>query len=963
MPSSHDRWDWDTAFSSELDEIRRRRSGSGTVDDPLVGLAISGGGIRSATFALGVLESLRRCGVLKKIDFLSTVSGGGYIGAWLSGNCKRHPGWLEPDADWTDSIAHLRRHSNYLSPSVGFFSADTWSMVTIWLRNTLLIQVTVILAIACLLLVPRPLFEGFEHWPHVGYWRWTTILLFVLGIVGIAGNQMRLTTDGDLPLLRARAWRLGLALAAAFVAAAWLYGSWMDFVPFGTGEVRYRAAVPIAALLVLAGFVLQPVAVRVVAAAWPNDDGPTQINYTQNWVQAVVIIPLMASGYLVAAILWGESTGAAGRELAKIDNYGDMLTTAWRYWPFPLSVVFVSIWLLSFCAIRRTDWRGKVAAFAAPFVAVPVLHALLCAVMLLLHGWADMAAGGAWRAFVWGPPLVALSFVLTIIILIGMMGRQSIDDVREWWSRLGAWLGIYATAWMVIAVAAVYGPRWVDLVIESHPWTALTAGGGWLGAVVSGLFAGKSGSTGGNSAKSTATKLKEVVAAVAPFLFIAGLLIGISYGLHRVILINSGQDWTSVGSSALSHGSHSKFLWVSLAVFGACLAALVIMAARVDVNEFSLNAFYRNRLVRCYLGATRFRPGERTPQNFTGFDGKDDIALANLVESGQPLYGPFHIVNCALNLGGSSDLALHTRHSTAFTLTPLHCGTAYRSRDQSGGEIELGYIPTNVYGGELGAPTLGQAISVSGAAASPNMGYHTSPIVAFFLTLFNVRLGWWFPNPGKHATGFPTPHFSLRYLLAELFGGANDTSTFVMVSDGGHFENMAAYELVRRRCRVIVISDGECDPNLTFEGLGTLVRMCEVDFGVRITIDVNAIRATGGPAWSTRRWAIGRIEYGGGVPDGILVYLKASMTGREDTSVMQYKGVHALFPHEPTDDQFYREDQFESYRRLGREIAWDAFGACDGNPDLIRMVTKLLANEETMAGTVSGRRGVAAAGA
>ena len=124
--------------------------------------------------------------------------------------------------------------------------------------------------------------------------------------------------------------------------------------------------------------------------------------------------------------------------------------------------------------------------------------------MLLLHGWAVDPADGAWRAFVWGPPLVALSFVVTIVVLIGMMGRQSTEEIREWWSRLGAWLGIYATAWMVIAVAAVYGPRWVDLAIEQHPWTSLTAGGGWLGTVVAGLFAGKSDSTGGASEKSCA---------------------------------------------------------------------------------------------------------------------------------------------------------------------------------------------------------------------------------------------------------------------------------------------------------------------------------------------------------------------------------------------------------------------------------------------------------------------------
>ncbi len=70
------------------------------VADGVAGLAISGGGIRSATFALGVLESLKDCGLLSKVHYLSTVSGGGYIGGWLSANCRRRPNWLGA-ADWT----------------------------------------------------------------------------------------------------------------------------------------------------------------------------------------------------------------------------------------------------------------------------------------------------------------------------------------------------------------------------------------------------------------------------------------------------------------------------------------------------------------------------------------------------------------------------------------------------------------------------------------------------------------------------------------------------------------------------------------------------------------------------------------------------------------------------------------------------------------------------------------------
>ncbi len=657
----------------------------------------------------------------------------------------------------------------------------------------------------------------------------------------------------------------------------------------------------------------------------------------------------MMAAYLVAAMLWGEAVGFPGvAGLNGFDSYGALLSTAWRFWPFPLSVVFVSFWLLSFCAIEsRRDPRCLLAAAVAPLVAVPVFHALLCAVMLLLNQWADLPGDGAWKAFVWGPPLVAIAFVLAIVTLIGMMGRQSTDDVREWWSRLAAWLGIYATGWMILAVSAVYGPTWIRTTIASNPWTALSAGGGWIGTIVAGLFAGNSSATGVRSEKSTLTRVKEIVAAVAPFVFIAGLLLGVSYALDSFVAANIydpiDSTWAVVG--ATPHAVHAGMLFYSMAALLGCLAAVVLLAARVDINEFSLNAFYRNRLVRCYLGATRFSPAERNPQNFTGFDGDDDVHLRDIVPPIETS-GPLHIVNCALNLGGSSDLALHTRHSAAFTLTPLFCGSAYRSHTLSSETWELGFVPTAVYGGgRSGSPTLGQAISVSGAAASPNMGFHTSPVVAFLLTVFNMRLGWWFPNPARTASTAASPRFNLRYLLAELFGGATDESDFLMISDGGHFENLGAYELVRRRCRVIIISDAECDPKLAFEGLGRLIRMCEVDFSVRINIDVAAIRPDVTTARSARPAAIGRIDYGDGSPDGILIYLKASMTGREDTAVQQYKATHPTFPHESTGDQFYGEDQFESYRRLGEQVAEDVFATADSGSDLATLAATLVARE------------------
>jgi hypothetical protein len=809
-------------------------------------------------------------------------------------------------------------------------------MITIWLRNTILIQATVILAIACALLVPRPLFYVFHHYPDAGRLRWITVVLFVFGIVGIAGNHWQLTTKRlppDAPgrartwravdLLQARAWKIGAAAAVALFAAALAVMWASQFDPFAV----YDAADPgqtaaaalgrsvvvflIGGLFVLSGFVLQPVAVRLVAAVSAHP--PEQVNYSQSYVQFCVVTPLMTVALLVTSVLWAQATGHPQvTSLASLTTYADLVVAGWKFWPFHLSIVFVSFWLLSFFAVAsRREPRRVLIALAAPAVAVPVLHALLAAIVLVFQQF-NTQVGGEWVAFVWGPPLVAMAFVVGIVVLIGMLGRDSTDGVREWWSRLGAWLAIYAAAWMVLAVSAVYGPRWVDWLFTNAAGLTLSGIAGWVATVAGGLMAGNSASTGGSAAKGFGTKAKELLARIAPFAFIAGVLLMVSYAIHAIIGANGGFDWwVRPGEPAVA---------LPLVLLAICLAVTALLAARVDINEFSLNAFYRNRLVRCYLGATRDE-AVRTPQNFTGFDDQDDLPLA--IGDPAALNGPLHIVNCALNLGGSTDLALHTRHSASFTLSPLFCGTPYRSRDLQGRSAELGFVPTGEFGHRDGGPTLGQAVAVSGAAASPNMGYHTSSVVAFLMTLFNVRLGWWFPNPAQLGRGAMSPHFSLQYLGAELFGGASDKTSFVMVSDGGHFENLAAYELIRRRCRVIVISDGECDGEYTFGGLGTLI---------------------GPNTWSLRRFAVGDITYDDG-STGILVYLKASMTGDEDTSVRQYKSSRAEFPHESTGDQFYGDDQFESYRHLGRDIGHEVFGPFAGERSLVSAALKLHAAE------------------
>ena len=99
-------------------------------------------------------------------------------------------------------------------------------------------------------------------------------------------------------------------------------------------------------------------------------------------------------------------------------------------------------------------------------------------------------------------------------------------------------------------------------------------------------------------------------------------------------------------------------------------------------------------------------------------------------------------------------------------------------------------------------------MAISGAAANPNMGRASSPALSFLMTVFNVRLGWWIGNP-RHRTGalMPGPPFGLTYIALELFGGTDDNRNYVNLSDGGHFDNLGVYELIRRSCRYIMVCD------------------------------------------------------------------------------------------------------------------------------------------------------------
>ena len=163
----------------------------------------------------------------------------------------------------------------------------------------------------------------------------------------------------------------------------------------------------------------------------------------------------------------------------------------------------------------------------------------------------------------------------------------------------------------------------------------------------------------------------------------------------------------------------------------------------------------------------------------------------------------------------------------------------------------------------------------------------------------------------------------------EMFGLTSETERWVYLSDGGHFENLGVYEMVRRRCRVIVVSDASCDPGYKFDDLGNALRKIWIDLGVRIEMNgldrlKKRFKGRPTPAAQEPYWAVGRIRYNAaddGGADGLLLYLKSGLHGTEPMDVLSYALTHPTFPHETTTNQFFTKSQFESYRMLGFEIA------------------------------------------
>ncbi|MFN7923566.1 MAG: patatin-like phospholipase family protein [Bryobacteraceae bacterium] len=793
-------------------------------------LCLSGGGIRSATFGLGVLQGLARLGLLDRFHYLSTVSGGGYIGGWLTawkhnfanGNTTDDPkkclgnGLCAP-------VHHLRQFSNYLSPSLGLFSASSWTLVSTYMRNLLLNW-----------LVLFPLFFAGMAIPR--------LLVAMLPAPGVPSDSAHWWAAAAV---------LGMGWFFALVAfsriSKWLPGMRWQESPALENEnefVRLHVAMQILAYACIAGpwlYLRDPLAPRWLD--WWSELKRWNAFFT-------FFLSLTAIGWW-----WGQR---------KVRRYeaSDFATS----FTFALSGSILC-------------WRmAKVSGFFED----PVLYTVVAVPML-------------------AATVLVVSFVVIGVQSFTGFRRPAGDADREWWARAAGWVLIAALGWLLLTSISLYGP-WVLLRFKESIGAWWVSVGGTLSGALSAYIAWKARpfvaslltrkdgkSRAGRIALAAAEK---VLAPVFLFFLFSELSLLISWAQN---------GWTIPTAACHLDMLTSTAAWMWAA--GVMVAGLVFGNAAgwvLSVNRFSLNAMYRNRLIRAYLGASR----KRNPDVLTGFDEKDNVALAAISAAQRP----YHVLNLTLNITTGEELAWQKRQAQSFTASPLYCGFADS------------YVPTSGY--TDGGLSLGTAVSVSGAAASPNMGSYTSKLLTIVMTLFNARLGLWLPNPKTaHAETLASSEPRSRLiLLKELLGLAGAHQQWIYLSDGGHFENLGLYEMARRKLKFIFVSDASADPNFELKDLANAIEKIRVDLGY-------AVEFLGTPAFHRKLDAPGlhcallRVRYSD-EESGLIVYVKPSFSGVERTlspDVYRYAKDHSQFPHQSTADQFFDETQFECYRRLGEQ--------------------------------------------
>jgi hypothetical protein len=839
-------------------------------------LCLSGGGIRSASFCLGVVQGLARRGLLARFDYLSTVSGGGYLGSMLAAWMYRAPQGAQ---DVEDALCGrgpyagpvldtLRSYVRYLAPKKGFFSLDTWTLVATYVRNFALNALIWLPMLALALLLPVAA-TGLVDWVNAA----------------VANTN--------------------------YLRAAAIAGSGVSVLAFLYGIFVLRKAIS--------------------GQTGHAVDGPTANRH--------ILVSLCGGALLLSAsTYWLAFADPDAFWTLLTTPVREHLPFLFISPATPPPVILGALFVVPH-AYLGFAYRTPLLVRTSHRVLVAIAGAVVGFLTGLLIGWimTAFAHAGAFQLmlqpYVTVAPVAFLAAIATgEILFVGAISRFSTDFDREWWSRAGAAATVLSIYWVALCALAFFGPELLDeiasLNLGALAYSTVVALGGWVARM---LLRQETPVSRDGQPRPRLRVVERAMDAVA-LIAIVAVLAGVAW-LSAGLLADLAELTARLGFGVAAEELHFA---LSDVIAHALLLGVVLLGAGVcvDVNRFSLHGMYRDRLIRTFLGATRGRyprppypPDDtdryaesnqfepRNPDRFIQFDRDDNPILRWLAPdrcpaAPAPSKGPLLIVNAALNLVAGRNLAWQERKAASFTFTPLAVGSPV-----------LGYRRSIDYAGDAGGITLGTAMAVSGAAVSPNAGAQSSPVRTFLLGLCNARLGWWLGHPAfLDRVRRTSPGFAAYPLVSELLGRTDDQHPWLFVSDGGHFENLGLYEAVRRGCRDIVVVDASCDPDRNYDDLGNAIRKIRIDLGVRIEragplrIGPRELQADG------RYCALFDVIYDD-TRSGSLLYIKTAVYPKAENmpiDVLQYAGRSETFPHESTSRQFFTESQFESYRALGQ---------------------------------------------
>lgn len=474
--------------------------------------------------------------------------------------------------------------------------------------------------------------------------------------------------------------------------------------------------------------------------------------------------------------------------------------------------------------------------------------------------------------------LAALWLMIGVYYMIRALGRWTIDERR----RL---VGLGGKILLATACGTV-----VALASRLFHMMATPSGGVQLPRVVLPGYLVGLGATALPLLRSRAI-LERAKSALAPF------LLTIAAGLFMLLFL--------LGITFVAWQYKDQPL-----VLVGSIAAALVMGLFIDINRVSMFYFYRDRLSEAFIFRRESADGELVLD--------DGLLLARAGQAMDPTLEsakgssarPYPLINATVNLPGSQAPELRGRAADFFLLSPLYCGSRV-----------TGYVPTEMF--ERSRIGLATAMAISGAAANPQLGFKTNRALAFVMAVFDARLGVWCQNP-KFVTaagiGAARPRFWPFYLLLELWSAATEQHAHVNLSDGGHTDNLGVYELLRRRCSTIIVSDASADPGYGFEDLANVLRKARIDLGIQITLETRDLVPGASGAASSQHVVVGDIIYPGvsGPPDtGKLILTKPAVLASDPQDLREYQRAHPTFPHQATINQFFEEDQFESYRELG----------------------------------------------